>query len=307
MEDTAKFKLDDAQSYDAAAEPFDRFTEKFSTYAVDELLHRSGANAASTIVDIGCGTGVVSIAAANLPAREGAEVIGLDLSEGMLEFARRKAARAPRNRKLTFVRGDAEAMELKDASADAVVSLYALLHLPHPERGVAEIHRILKSGGRVAIAVGSSPSLFSIEGMRAGVARVSRTIAQARGLERGACEHIDSLARAHLPPVPGEDGPKFSASHHDFAGSLKGLLSTAGFRDVGTTWRGREYTIESIEDFWELQTTFSSFARKRMLTASAEDIDKLKSIFVDDCRAVLERGGNLIYRVGASIVSGRKV
>lgn len=306
MEKEEDYKLRDAQSYDDVAVSFDKFTEQYSTYAVGALLDRANAASADRIVDIGCGTGIVSIAAARLPARQGAEVIGLDLSEGMLNFARQKAAMEKLERTLTFVRGDAEAIEMDDASADAVVSLYALLHLPNPDKCLAEIHRILKPGGRVAIAVGSSPNLFSLDGIRAGFARITRTIARARGMERAANEHIDALARVHLPKPPDEDNPELSSSHHDFSGSLSDLVTKAGFVDVRTSWLGREYEIPTAEDFWELQTTFSTFARKRMLAASDDELARLRSAFDADCQAVLNRGGRLVYRVGASVVSCRR-
>ena len=69
---------------------------------------------------------------------------------------------------------------------------------------------------------------------------------------------------------------------------------------------GGEYIIESPEEFWDLQATFSSKARKRLSRASEADSAALRAGFLAACRDVQGRGGELIYRVGASIVTASR-
>ena len=67
---------------------------------------------------------------------------------------------------------------------------------------------------------------------------------------------------------------------------------------------GESYKIASVSDFWELQSTFSSRARKRLGNASEDDVKRVRAKFEQECERVLERGGSLVYRVGAAIVTG---
>jgi demethylmenaquinone methyltransferase/2-methoxy-6-polyprenyl-1,4-benzoquinol methylase len=93
------------------------------------------------VLDVCCGTGDLSIA-----AREaGGEVTGLDFSTPMLERARRKSD------EVEWLEGDALALPFPDGSFDAVTIGFGLRNLANVERGLAELHRVLRSGGRLAI------------------------------------------------------------------------------------------------------------------------------------------------------------
>ncbi len=86
------------------------------------------------ILDVGTGTGFL----ASLLAEMGHEVVGLDLSSGMLSVAKRRAAKAG------FVLGDAESLPFRDSSFDAVVCRHLLWTLPNPERAISEWVRVAK-------------------------------------------------------------------------------------------------------------------------------------------------------------------
>jgi demethylmenaquinone methyltransferase/2-methoxy-6-polyprenyl-1,4-benzoquinol methylase len=93
------------------------------------------------VLDVCCGTGDLSIA-----AREaGGEVTGLDFSAPMLERARRKSA------DVEWLEGDALALPFPDGSFDAVTIGFGLRNLANVERGLTELHRVLTTGGRLAI------------------------------------------------------------------------------------------------------------------------------------------------------------
>lgn len=275
-----EFKVRDATSYDRLADSFDQHTEQYSTYAVDSLLAKVSPQRSGRIVDIGCGTGVVAL---TLAEREpGVTVTGIDLSDGMLAFAAAKAAKLKLGDRVEFIKGDAEALNLPGNSVDAVVSLYAWRHLPNPGKAAAEVFRVLRPGGLFAVAVGSGPKLASFAGIRAAINLPFRSLAKIRGRELSAGDHIDNLVARLLP-----DGG-------------------AGFRVTSSEWIGREYEIACPEDFWDLQTTFSSVARKRIADASEVQRARLRAVFDDECSAVLGRGGRLVYRVGAAIVAAEK-
>ncbi|HEX2221765.1 MAG TPA: class I SAM-dependent methyltransferase [Candidatus Limnocylindria bacterium] len=108
--------------------------------AVRRLLSRMGAD--SPILDAGCGTG---LNLASLP--EGST--GLDINPRNVALIRQ---RLPRH---NVVEGDLEAMPFEDGSFSTVVCTEVLEHVPHPDRALAEIRRVLAPGGRL---LGSVPA-----------------------------------------------------------------------------------------------------------------------------------------------------
>lgn len=110
--------------------------------ALKETLGRPG----SRVADICCGTGDLSFC---LARHSQGVVLGADLCHPMLAIARHKAsARAPRIR---FLEADALHLPFGDASLDAVTSAFGFRNLAHYVRGIEELRRVLKTGGRIAI------------------------------------------------------------------------------------------------------------------------------------------------------------
>jgi ubiquinone/menaquinone biosynthesis C-methylase UbiE len=111
-----------------------------------------------SVLDVGCGTGTLTMAAKRNVGREG-KVVGIDASPEMIARARKKAARADLD--ITFDIAAIEAMPFTDASFDVVVSSAMLHHLPDETRrkGLQEVRRVLKPGGRMlAIDFGGGES-----------------------------------------------------------------------------------------------------------------------------------------------------
>jgi SAM-dependent methyltransferase len=98
------------------------------------------------VLDVACGTGNVAIAL----ARQGALVTGLDIAGNLLVQARERAANE--NLKVTFDEGDAEQLPYLDAAFDVVVSMFGAMFAPRPEIVTSEFARVLKPGGRLAMA-----------------------------------------------------------------------------------------------------------------------------------------------------------
>ena len=103
------------------------------------------------MLDVACGTGLVSLRLASAVGEQGC-VIGTDISERMVETASSIAAgRDIRNAQ--FFRYDADAAPFPDASFDAAVCALGLMYVPDPIGALREMRRLLRSGGRVAAAV----------------------------------------------------------------------------------------------------------------------------------------------------------
>jgi ubiquinone/menaquinone biosynthesis C-methylase UbiE len=124
--------------YDA----FSRYMEKDA----EQFFRRLGVKPGTRLLDIGCGAGQLALIA----ARAGAQVTGSDISTNWLEKARARAA--AEGLKVTFDEGDAEALPYKDAQFDAVVSLIGAMFAPRPERVAAELTRVCRPGGLIAMA-----------------------------------------------------------------------------------------------------------------------------------------------------------
>src|SRR5215211_4319361 len=113
---------------------------------VDNALIKPG----DSVLDIGCGTGEVTLAA-KTRATNG-KVYGIDPAPEMIAVARNKAARKKLD--IDFRIGVIEALPFPDASIDVVTSSLMMHHLPEDlkRRGLAEIYRVLKPGGRLLVA-----------------------------------------------------------------------------------------------------------------------------------------------------------
>jgi len=103
------------------------------------------------VLDVACGTGLVSFRAAEAVGAQGA-VVGTDISGEMVETARRGAALRDLGH-VSFERGDAEALPWPDGAFDAALCALGLMYVPDPVRALCEMRRLLRPGGRAAAAV----------------------------------------------------------------------------------------------------------------------------------------------------------
>jgi SAM-dependent methyltransferase len=118
-----------------------------------QLTKFAKISAGMKVLDVACGTGVVSVTA----ARAGARVTGLDLTPELLVAARENAAVARVD--IDFHEGDVEQLPFGDAQFDAVVSQFGHIFAPRPEMAIAEMLRVLKPGGTIAFSTWP-PELF---------------------------------------------------------------------------------------------------------------------------------------------------
>src|SRR5687768_9954218 len=121
--------------------------EEWAPRVVDAAEIRPGQH----VLDVCCGTGVLARAAATRTGRNGA-VTGLDLSPRMLAIAARLSPT------LQWREGSADSLPFPDESFDAVVSQFGLMFVPDRVLALREMMRVLKPGGRVAVAVWTSLS-----------------------------------------------------------------------------------------------------------------------------------------------------
>jgi SAM-dependent methyltransferase len=124
--------------YDA----FARYMEKDA----EVFYQRLGITPGTRLLDVGCGAGQLALIA----ARAGAVVTGCDIATNWLEKAKLRAAAEGLN--ITFEEGDAEALPYDDAQFDAVTSMFGAMFAPRPELVAAELSRVCRPGGTIAMA-----------------------------------------------------------------------------------------------------------------------------------------------------------
>jgi SAM-dependent methyltransferase len=139
--DTLKAQLK-ATWMDGNYDYFSRFMESSAVEFLDRLDVPPGAS----FLDVACGSGQLGLIA----ARRGARVTGVDIASNLIAAARGRAA--AEGLAASFDEGDAEALPYADASFDVVATLYGAMFAPRPDRVAAEMLRVTKPGGTIAMA-----------------------------------------------------------------------------------------------------------------------------------------------------------
>lgn len=125
-----------------------------------KAVRRIVSNHPQTVLDIACGTGdfAIAIAQAGVPT-----VIGADISEGMLEVGRQKVKALGLNIELRL--DDSEQLHMDDNSVDAVSVAFGVRNFEHLQKGLNEMHRVIRPGGMVCVlelSVPSNPILLAL-------------------------------------------------------------------------------------------------------------------------------------------------
>ncbi|HLV92059.1 MAG TPA: bifunctional demethylmenaquinone methyltransferase/2-methoxy-6-polyprenyl-1,4-benzoquinol methylase UbiE, partial [Aequorivita sp.] len=110
------------------------------------------------VLDIATGTGDLAIQFAE--KTEAKRIVGLDLSDGMLNVARKKISGKPYSNKIEFIQGDSEALPFEDNSFDAITVSFGIRNFENLEKGLSEIHRVLRKDGIFVILETSVPTKF---------------------------------------------------------------------------------------------------------------------------------------------------
>jgi len=121
---------------------FSRYMQKDA----ERFFQRLGVTPGTRLLDVGCGAGQLALIA----ARAGAQVTGCDISTNWLEKARARADAEGLD--VTFEEGDAESLPYEDGQFDAVTSLIGAMFAPRPNRVAAELTRVCRPGGMIAMA-----------------------------------------------------------------------------------------------------------------------------------------------------------
>ncbi len=236
--------------------------------AAGPLLDAVGASEGMRLLDVACGPGIVSAAA----AARGCVVVGLDFAPGMVAAAR---GRYP---EIEFREGDAEDLPFEDARFGAVVCNFGLHHFPRPERALAGAYRVLAPGGRYAFTAWSPNSSQS--------------------------RLVNEAVRAHgNPEVPLLMGPDRAPFHDPEV--CRRILTATGFAEPAVAEIPIVLRCASGEDL--LDIIYKSTVRTRALLEAQEPAarEKIDRAIAEAARGY-EVGGGIELPMPAVMVSARK-
>ena len=207
------------EMFDSIAPSYDRLNHVMSL-GVDRLWRRKAVRELvkgqpRRLLDIACGTGDSTVALARKSA-DGSRVTGVDISEGMMALVRRKAIDKGVDWKIDLETGDGEALRFGDGTFDALTCQFGIRNFEHKEKGLSEMVRVLRDGGKAVILELSVPENRTVR--RLYDLYFLHVMPWIGGLVSG-----DKAAYKDLP-----------ASGHAFPSPERfcGMMRSAGFRDV---------------------------------------------------------------------------
>ncbi len=256
----------------------DIIQEMFAPVA-QALIADAQIKSGDAVLDVATGPGEPAMSIAERVGLEG-KVVGIDVIPQMVEAARREANRRG-FRNAAFEVAPADHLPFEDSTFDAVVSRFGVMFFRSPVDSVREMLRVLKPGGRIALAVWHfaerNPFHYAVSQI----------------LER----YVDS-------PPPAPDSP--DAFRFAKPGDLLGVLSKAGA--AAPSERLLQFSIRAsipVEEFWDLRSEMSDKFRTKVASLSREQRAELGREVTQAIRAFSVDGG-MSFPAEVLIVSGRK-
>ncbi len=200
----------DAEAYDRRMGRHSRLLAPFFIRFIDSI------HDGDHVLDVGCDTGSLTFTIAN--TTKASKIVGIDRSEGFIEYVRSTNA----DPRVTFEVGDAQQLPYPDASFDKSLSQIVLPHVPDPPRAVAEMRRVTRPGGIVALCSWDST---------------------------GGVEMNTIFTKAATALDPSAEFPR-SSSLPRKEGAIPALLVESGLREVEETALTIQMNFDSFDDLW---------------------------------------------------------
>jgi SAM-dependent methyltransferase len=258
--DAEAYRADSRERWEAAAPGWAREREAFQrdTIAVSQwLLDAAHLQPGHTVLELAAGPADTGLMAAELVAPGGKAII-TDNAEAMLEAAKARAEEVGATN-VEIRPMEAEWIDLPTASVDAVLCRWGYMLLADPEAGLRETRRVLRPGGRVALAAWAGPDANP---WFAAIARVM--------VERGVVEQ---------PPADAPGPLAFGRP-----GRIEELLDAAGFDDIEVEPLDFAFHAASLDEWWEHSIAMSGSFSRALAGLSPADHYALRDA-VDDAYA----------------------
>jgi ubiquinone/menaquinone biosynthesis C-methylase UbiE len=219
-------------------------------------------------LDVGCGTGVFTELL--LDRRAARHVSALDPAQDQLAYARTK----PVAKQVNFQLGDAQSLPFPDGEFDAATMALVITFIPQPARAVAEMTRVVKSGGTLGTYMwdfvgGHSP-------------------------QQPLREAVEAMGIA-VAPLPGHVNSRLD--------SLKRFFEAAALDHVATRTIEIEISYSNFEDYWSAQTGLANTVVRHIREMTKPNVEKLKAYSREHLPT--DRTGRIAYKARANAVKGR--
>ena len=246
--DPVKYKNTTHDQWQTAAEAWYRWSPTLNQWlgkATETMLEMAGISTGHRVLDVAAGAGEQSITTAKKVGVTG-YVLATDISSNILEFAKQMAKQAGLENIETKVM-DGENLTVPDSTIDAVISRVGLIYFPDQQRALKEMLRVLKSGGKVAAIVYSTPDKNKFFSVPVSIIR----------------------NRAKLPPpLPGQPGP-FSLGAD---GVIEKSFIQAGFINVKSVRVDSPLLMPEAKDCVQFEK--ESFGALHQMMSSLTDTEK---------------------------------
>lgn len=223
----------------------------FTAQYADAVLDLLGVGTGTRLLDVAAGTGATSLVA----AARGAEVVATDFAPGMVEIVARRLRDGGHDRCTARVM-DGQALDLPDDAVDAGVSMFGLMFFPDAAAGVAELARVVRTGGRIGIAT------WDLEGFP-----MHRMIG-------GALEAV-------VPGIGDQPRPAPTWAPLGTSAGLDDLLRSAGLADVEVIEVERHWHFEDPARFFREMPSWSSPVRPLFEMLPADRIEAGAAAFAE--------------------------
>ena len=224
-----------AATWGSGGAEYDRVSESIAD-SIEHLVNRLDVQPGNRVLDLATGTGWT----ARRLAQKGAVVTGVDIGEGVIEAAKQLAREA--NLDIEFLVGDAEAIDLPDASFDAITSTCGVMFASRPDAVARELARLCRPGGRIGLTTWPPDS----------------TLAQ-----------MFQMMRPYMPPPPSSPPPSpFEWGRPERVQELLGADFELGFETGTTVLRmasGEHVWKVFSEGYGPTKTLYQSIERKEEL------------------------------------------
>lgn len=247
------FRAFERAGWNAVIGGYERVFGPLTAQTVGPTLDAAGVASGCRVLDVCTGHGVLAAAA----AKRGAKVSALDLAEHVVATARRNVPA------VDFRQGDAQNLPYPGNAFDAVVCGYGIMHTPEPDRALAEMYRVARSGGRVVLSVWERP--LPTNGF---------------GLIFGA---IKAHGRLDVPLPHGPDFFQFGDPE-----SLRAALTELGLKDVEATTIAQAWKFERSSDL--IDAVLEGSVRAKALIGAQEQA------VVSSIKATIEQGMERLFR-----------
>lgn len=281
--DPEQYRQQSVEQWEAAAAGWARHLEQMQRFAApvtDWLLDALEIAQGERVLDLAAGLGDVGLAAAQR-AGAGVSVLIADQAEPMLRYASQRAQEMD-VQNVDFKRMDAEWIDLPLGSVDAIACRFGLMLMVDPDAALRECRRVLRAGGRIALAVWDAPARnpwASAPGMVLG--------------ERGLMQ---------MPgPVPGSFRPGMFALADEQA--LAERLRDAGFTDVTVESLALVRAHADFEHFWETTLDMSPGFHHAVMSCPPTEIEQIKQAVAESLAPFTDACGSL--EIPAAVLGAR--